>query len=301
MSYRIGVPDARATRNAGSETRATKVVFVHGLGGCAYGFRDVMRFMQERGYVTVAFDVIGHGSSSKPMSGKGAAAYDGESVGLALSGFLKATGLDAAPVDLVVHGYVIPQYVLLFMAKNPRYFRRVVVMNTPLTAAHAYPPQMATFTRPFGMGKGAPFDAAGYLYNGNEFALSPEVLGEYTKPYVGAEAEAARAAVEAYVTKASDLKKLTKDVAAALQTRGLPKIRVIWGTADRYLEDASIYDWCSDVRASFSAARKVGHMPHEDFAAETAARIADFLGSDLKVSALSSVRVGKITSDDGQG
>ena len=294
-SYRKGVPAEDC-----ATLKSTKIVFAHGLGACAYTFRNVQRALQERGFTSYAFDATGHGDSSKPAPGRGVAGYDAAATGAALEGFLTATGLASEPVDLVMHGFVIPQHVLLYMAKNPKKFRRVVLMNTPLTNAHAYPPQMATFTRPFGMGKGAAFDAAGYLYNGNEFALPGEVLEEYEKPYSGAQAEAARAAAEAYVTKC-DLKKVSKQVIDALQSRGLPKIRVIWGTADRYLDDATIYDWCSDVRASFSAMRKVGHMPQEDFVDETAARIADFLDSDLKVSALSSVRVGKITSDDGQG
>jgi pimeloyl-ACP methyl ester carboxylesterase len=185
----------------------------------------------------------------------------------------------------------LPQHVLALAAKRPELFRRIVVMNAPLVASHAYPPQMATYTRPFGMGKGASFDAAGYLYNGNEFALPADVLGEYEKPYVGEEAEAARAAVEA-------------DVKKALSARGLPKIRVVWGTADRYLDDAPIYDWCADIRASFSSMRKVGHMPQEDFPTDAAVRCAEFFTADLRASAkaaLKSVRVGKITTDDGTG
>ena len=94
------------------------------------------------------------------------------------------------------------------------------------------------------------------------------------------------------------------DVKKALSARGLPKIRVIWGTTDRYLDDAPIYDWCADIRASFSSMRKVGHMPQEDFPTDAAARCAEFFTADLRASAkaaLNSVRVGKITTDDGTG
>jgi hypothetical protein len=44
--------------------------------------------------------------------------------------------------------------------------------------------------------------------------------------------------------------------------------------------------------------RKVGHMPQEDFPQETAKFIKSFLESELKVSALGSVRLGKIGKDD---
>ena len=299
-SYRRGV----AMPRDGESTRDVPVVFVHGVGGRAYGFRAMSRELQERGFETYAPDVTGHGDSSKPSPGRGLSAYDVEATGEALVGFLEATGLCEGQVDVVAHGYVLPQHVLALAAKKPELFRRIVVMNAPLVASHAYPPQMATYTRPFGMGKGSAFDAAGYLYNGNEFAIPADVLGEYEQPYIGEEAEAARAAVEAYVTKASDLKKLNADVKKALSARGLPKIRVIWGTTDRYLDDAPIYDWCADIRASFSSMRKVGHMPQEDFPTDAAARCAEFFTADLRASAkaaLNSVRVGKITTDDGTG
>ena len=44
--------------------------------------------------------------------------------------------------------------------------------------------------------------------------------------------------------------------------------------------------------------REVGHMPHEDFPQDTAKFIKSFLESSLKVSALESVRLGKIGKDD---
>ena len=299
-AYRRGV----AAPKEGATARETPVVFAHGLGSRAYGFRAMSRELQENGFETYAVDVTGHGDSSKPAVGKGLAAYDAAATGAAMEAFLEKIGLANDRVDLILHGFVIPQHLLLLVARRPELFRRVVILNSPLAPSHAYPPQMATYTRPFGMGKGAPFDAAGYLYNGNEFALPGDVLAEYEKPYVGAEAEAARAAAEAYVTKSSDLKKLNAEVKNALSARGLPKIRGVWGTADRYLDDAPIYDWCADIRASFSAMRKVGHCPHEDFAAEAAARCQEFFLADLRASAkaaLNSVRVGKITTDDGQG
>lgn len=299
-SYRVGA----AAPKEGETKKDVKVVMVHGVGSRAYTFRAMSRRLQECGFETYAVDVTGHGDSSKPAPGRGLAAYDAEATASALEAFLEKTGLSGEPVDLVLHGFIIPQHVLLLVAKKPGLFRRVAIMNTPLAPSHAYPPAMATYTRPFGMGKGAPFDAVGYLYNGNEFAIPGDIMSEYEKPYVGAEAEAARAAAEAYVSKSSDAKKLVNQVKTALSARGLPKMRVIWGTADRYLDDAPIYDWCADVRASFSAARKVGHMPQEDYPADAADRCVDFFTADLRASAraaLDSVRVGKITVDDGTG
>ena len=64
----------------------------------------------------------------------------------------------------------------------------------------------------------------------------------------------------------------------------------------------SIYDAdghrLAEVRASFDVMRKVGHMPQEDFPEETAKFAAAFFESEGKVSALGSVRLGKIGKDD---
>ena len=75
-------------------------------------------------------------------------------------------------------------------------------------------------------------------------------------------------------------------------------LRVVWGSADKYLGDAPMYKWCEDVRASFDVMRKVGHMPQEDFAEETAKFVAAFFESEGRVGALGSVRLGKINKDD---
>ena len=62
--------------------------------------------------------------------------------------------------------------------------------------------------------------------------------------------------------------------------RGGQKVRVVWGSADKYLGDAPMYKWCEDVRASFDVMRKVGHMPQEDFAEETAKFASAFFHSE---------------------
>ena len=43
-----------------------------------------------------------------------------------------------------------------------------------------------------------------------------------------------------------------------LQARGGPKVRVVWGTSDKYLNDGPMYTWTDEVRASFDCMRKAG-------------------------------------------
>ena len=235
------------------------IVFIHGVGSCAYTFRQVSVLLQEKGYETFAPDVVGHGDSEKSNGFK----YDEKSYVEAMEAYVEKVG-NGKQVDLVAHGFIIPQYAILLARKRPDLFRRMVLMNTPLDGNHNLAPPLATYTQMFGRGKGKPFDAVSLNYMGNEFAIPGDDLKEYERAYVGSDAENARMAVEMTVTNA-DFKNLKKKVKDAYFQGGMPKTRIVWGVADKYLDQAPMFSWASDVRASEKALRKVGHMPQEDY------------------------------------
>ena len=289
-SYRVGVPEE------GTEAKPTKVLMVHGAGLNSFTYNKLSRELQKMGYTTFAPDMPGHGATSKPTAGFD---YSAASYQSALEAFMTAAGIADVedPVDMVVSGYITSQAALLLAAANPGLFRRVIVMNTPLGPGHKLPDPLAVYTRPFGMGKGAQADVYKLAYFGNEFAIPEETMAKYEAPYAGGDGEAARAALEATVTK-NDLKALTSAVSKAWSVRGLPKVRIVWGVNDKYLGDKDMYKWAEDVRATFDCIRSVGHMPQEDFPQEAAKFVGAYLESELKVSALGSVRLGKVTKDD---
>lgn len=278
-----------------TEKKEHPIVFIHGVGSCAYTFRQVSVLLQEKGYETYAPDVVGHGDSEKSNGFK----YDEKSYVEAMEAYVEKVG-NGKQVDLVAHGFIIPQYAILLARKRPDLFRRMVLMNTPLDGNHNLAPPLATYTQMFGRGKGKPFDAVSLNYMGNEFAIPGDDLKEYERAYVGSDAENARMAVEMTVTNA-DFKNLKKKVKDAYFQGGMPKTRIVWGVADKYLDQAPMFSWASDVRASEKALRKVGHMPQEDYPQVVADAVDEFLASDLKVSALGSVRGRKVLVDDGQG
>ena len=278
-----------------TEKKEHPIVFIHGVGSCAYTFRQVSVLLQEKGYETYAPDVVGHGDSEKSNGFK----YDEKSYVEAMEAYVEKVG-NGKQVDLVAHGFIIPQYAILLARKRPDLFRRMVLMNTPLDGNHNLAPPLATYTQMFGRGKGKPFDAVSLNYMGNEFAIPGDDLKEYERAYVGSDAENARMAVEMTVTNA-DFKNLKKKVKDAYFQGGMPKTRIVWGVADKYLDQAPMFSWASDVRASEKALRKVGHMPQEDYPQVAADAVDEFLASDLKVSALGSVRGRKVLVDDGQG
>lgn len=278
-----------------TEKKEHPIVFIHGVGSCAYTFRQVSVLLQEKGYETYAPDVVGHGDSEKSNGFK----YDEKSYVEAMEAYVEKVG-NGKQVDLVAHGFIIPQYAILLARKRPDLFRRMVLMNTPLDGNHNLAPPLATYTQMFGRGKGKPFDAVSLNYMGNEFAIPGDDLKEYERAYVGSDAENARMAVEMTVTNA-DFKNLKKKVKDAYFQGGMPKTRIVWGVADKYLDQAPMFSWASDVRASEKALRKIGHMPQEDYPQVAADAVDEFLASDLKVSALGSVRGRKVLVDDGQG
>jgi pimeloyl-ACP methyl ester carboxylesterase len=295
-SYRLGVPEE------GVEAKPNKVVLVHGAGALAFTFSKLMRELQTRGYICVAPDMPGHGATSKPPPAN--FAYDLRAYQTALESFLDEMDLgtsEDSQIDLVVSGFFTSQAALLFAAAHPARVRRVCVLNAPLGNGHKLPDPLGVYGRPFGMGKGAGADVYKLNYFGNEFAIPPERMEEYEKPYgsSSADAAAARDAFEATAT-ATSLKDAMQSVTTAFSKagRGAQKVRVVWGSADKYLGDAPMYKWCEDVRASFDVMRKVGHMPQEDFAEETAKFVAAFFESEGRVGALGSVRLGKINKDD---
>ena len=278
------------------EKKENAVVFIHGLGSRAYTFRQVSVLLQEKGYETFAPDVVGHGDSEKPSNGF---KYDERSYVDAMETYVEKVA-NGKQVDLVAQGYVIPQYAILLARKRPDLFRRIILMNMPLDGNHNLAAPLATYAQMFGMGKGKAFDAVSLNYMGNEFAIGGDDMKEYERAYVGSDAENARMAVEMTVANA-DFKNLKKKVKDAYFQGGMPKTRIVWGVADKYLDQAPMFSWASDARASEKALRKVGHMPQEDFPQVTADAIDEFFTSDLKVGALKSVRGRKVTADDGQG
>lgn len=288
-------PKGGTTTTTTAKKKEHPIVFIHGVGSCAYTFRQVSVLLQEKGYETYAPDVVGHGDSEKSNGFK----YDEKSYVEAMEAYVEKVG-NGKQVDLVAHGFIIPQYAILLARKRPDLFRRMVLMNTPLDGNHNLAPPLATYTQMFGRGKGKPFDAVSLNYMGNEFAIPGDDLKEYERAYVGSDAENARMAVEMTVTNA-DFKNLKKKVKDAYFQGGMPKTRIVWGVADKYLDQAPMFSWASDVRASEKALRKVGHMPQEDYPQVTADAVDEFLASDLKVSALGSVRGRKVLVDDGQG
>jgi pimeloyl-ACP methyl ester carboxylesterase len=293
-TQRRGSPSGKNKENK----KENAVVFIHGLGSRAYTFRQVSVLLQEKGYETFAPDVVGHGDSEKPSS-NGGFKYDERSYVDAMETYVEKVA-NGKQVDLVAQGYVIPQYAILLARKRPDLFRRIILMNMPLDGNHNLAAPLATYAQMFGMGKGKAFDAVSLNYMGNEFAIGGDDMKEYERAYVGSDAENARMAVEMTVANA-DFKNLKKKVKDAYFQGGMPKTRIVWGVADKYLDQAPMFSWASDARASEKALRKVGHMPQEDFPQVTADAIDEFFTSDLKVGALKSVRGRKVTADDGQG
>lgn len=93
------------------------VLCLHGLGCQSYAYRTTASLLGEAGHEVIAADWPGHGASSKPAPGSGFD-YSAEAYTAALSQFVEAVGLGGRPFALMVHGFVLGQYGMLWALDN---------------------------------------------------------------------------------------------------------------------------------------------------------------------------------------
>ncbi len=95
----LDLPDGERVRAVecdpagGADPDLPAVVGVHGWGGLAYGFRNVLRRVADAGVRAAAPDLRGHGWSSKPLA---AAAYAPAALAAWVVGVLDALGIERA-------------------------------------------------------------------------------------------------------------------------------------------------------------------------------------------------------------
>lgn len=259
----------------GTEAASTPpVVLVHGAGLSSFSWRNMMAKLCEAGHTCYAPDMLGHGKSGAPAG----AAYDADGHAAALEAYLDAEHA-GTEVDVVMHGFLLPQAALTLFHRRPELVRRVLLLNTPLTPGqHKLPGPLAAFTRPF-IGDGAKAEADQLAASGNQYAIKYADAQEFLAPYAGPDGEAYRVALRETV-KSEPLKPLLERVDAGMEAWEKP-LRVIWGTQDTLLSEQRMYDWAVGKTAvTFDAMTGVGHSPHEDFVQACSQVVAAFFADE---------------------
>ncbi|GFH13758.1 Slu7 domain-containing protein [Haematococcus lacustris] len=168
------------------------------------------------------------------------------------------------PVALVVQGYVLSQYALLWAQQNERKVARLLILNTPLSTNSKLRPELAAYKTPLAFMRPKTFDGMMFNATGSAYVMEGRVAEAYARPY----ADPAASAAVASVMEKCDYGKLLKKVNEGFMTWKKPSV-LMFGGSDPFLSVASAFEFLEDKRTNMkiiSAAAKLGHCPQEDFA-----------------------------------
>ncbi|KAL6764006.1 Alpha/Beta hydrolase protein [Haematococcus lacustris] len=242
-----------------ASTSKPVVLLVHGLGSSSFSYRNTLGLLGADGYDAVAPDWPGHGDSDKPSSFN----YSEEGMVAALDAFVAQT-CGQQPVALVVQGYVLSQYALLWAQQNERKVSRLLILNTPLSTNSKLRPELAAYKTPLAFMRPKTFDGMMFNATGSAYVMEGRVADAYARPY----ADPAASAAVASVMEKCDYGKLLKKVNEGFMTWKKPSV-LMFGGSDPFLSVASAFEFLEDKRTNMkiiSAAAKLGHCPQEDFA-----------------------------------
>ncbi|GAX76419.1 hypothetical protein CEUSTIGMA_g3864.t1 [Chlamydomonas eustigma] len=263
-AYRRTEPDeeqAKAVANM-------PILLLHGLGSSSYCYRNTLALLGGEGYDAVAPDWVGHGDSDKPAVEASGSLFDcsEEAYKSALGRFIQTVGIKQ-PFALVVHGFILGQYALLYALEHPDQIERLMVLNTPLSRKSKLRPELAAYKSPlpFLRPGNKPFNAINYNASGSPYAMAYSDAKVYNRPYE--ESPVASQIISKTMEKV-DFPALLKRVDDGFMSWKKPTA-LCFGSSDTFLEVGSSFDFLENKRTNMKAmsiAAKVGHMPQEDYA-----------------------------------
>jgi len=254
------------------------VLCLHGIGSSSYAYRNTLRMLGDDGHQAIAVDWLGHGNSDKPESGFD---YSAESYITALSEAISALQIKK-PFCLIVHGYILGQYGLLYALDNVDSIGKLIILNTPLSLKSKLRPELISYKAPLAFMRpqiDAVFDAANFNAAGGPYAMGAKDASAYAAPY--AASPAASAAIYR-IMESLDFPELLNRVDEGFVTWKVPSL-VIHGGADAFLDLKGPLDWLENKRTCMKMASKIeaklGHCPQEDYAEAIHPAMVKFLKS----------------------
>lgn len=238
------------------------VLLLHGLGSSSYCFRTTLGLLASEGYDAIAPDWIGHGDSDKPESGFD---FSEQAYIQGLSEFIAASGIKQ-PFALIVHGYVLGQYGLLYAQQHPEQIERLMVLNTPLATNSKLRPELAAYKSPlpFLRPGNKPFDGFNYNASGSPYAMAYTDASVFGRPYT--DSPAASLAISKTMDKL-DFNQLLNKVDQGFKSWRQPTA-ICFGSSDPFLDVSAVFDFLDSKRTNMKAmsiGAKMGHMPQEDY------------------------------------
>mmetsp|Transcript_16062 Transcript_16062/g.43766 ORF Transcript_16062/g.43766 Transcript_16062/m.43766 type:complete len:369 (-) Transcript_16062:507-1613(-) len=257
------------------------VLLLHGIGSSSFCWRNTLGLLGADGYEAYAPDFPGHGDSDKPS--KNTFGYTEEEFVAGLDGFVEAVGIKK-PMALVVQGYVLSQYGLLWAAQNEDKVARLMILNTPLSLGSKLRPDLAAFKNPIPFLRPKSFDGALFNADGLAYVMEGKVAAAYARPYQDP------AALEALSTTLEklDFQKLLNKVDDMYGSWKQPSI-VVFGSSDPFLKVNSAFEFLDTKRTNMKVIgqkAKMGAMPQEDYAEAVHGTMIPFLegATDVWVS-----------------
>lgn len=247
------------------------VVLLHGIVSQGYSWRGLMAPLAEAGFRSVAPDWIGHGYSAKPE--KYEFAYTPAAFLTALEQWLAAMEIER--FTLVVQGFL-GSVGLLYAAKHPDKIERLVILNTPLTAAAKLPFKISQLGLPL-IGEVMtqdPILVDRTLEGGGPYTVADEDLDVYRKPFLKS-SDVGRSLLT--TIRKLDLKQVMADIDQGFEHWSLPTL-ILWGTADKWLPVSLAENFAKKLDdVKLLELEETGHYAQEDWVEKVSEAMIPFL------------------------
>ena len=255
-----------------NKTNRPPVVLLHGLVSQSYSWRGVMAQLAAAGIRSVAPDWIGHGASAKPE--KSEFAYTPAAFVSALESWLQA--LEIEHFYLVVQGFL-GSAGLLYAAQHPEQIERLVILNTPLTAAAKLPFKLAQMGIPLvgDMLTQDPLLVDRTLEGAGPYEIADPDLDIYRRPFLKS-SEAGRSLLA--TIKQLQLKQTLAEIDQGFENWPVPTL-IAWGMADKWLPVTLAETFAQNSGSNVEIARleETGHYAQEDWAEKVSETMVPFL------------------------
>lgn len=290
-AYRKSQPKQPAAGEPGSDK--LPVLCLHGLGSSSYSYRQTLAMLGEAGYEAFAPDWPGHGDSEKPSPA--AYGYSRDAYIASLQAFVDAVGLSKRPFALLVQGFVLSQFGLLWALAHQASVERLFILNTPLALGSKLRPELAAYKSPlpFLRPGNKPFDGAAFAMGGSPYAMAEADAQVYAKPYAD---PAASQAVAASMEQL-DFSGLLSAVDDGFRTWRKPSL-LLFGGSDPFVDVKNAQAWLDSKRTNMrlvTATAKIGHCPQEDYPAAFQDTLEAFLCGETDTWETGRILSGKMT------
>ncbi|GLC38917.1 hypothetical protein PLESTB_000461300 [Pleodorina starrii] len=292
-AYRVSSPEP-----SNDSDDKPDVLLLHGLASSSYSYRNTLGLLGGDGYRAFAPDWLGHGDSDKPEPGS-AFGYSEQDYIAGLGAFVEAVGI-RKPFALVVQGFVLGQYGMLYALEHPDQISRLLILNTPLALNAKLRPELAPYKAPlpFMRPGNKTFDFMTYNMSGSPYAMAEKDARTYGRPSTDPAATAAVAKTMDQV----DFPKLLRKVDEGYASWRKPSL-CLFGPSDPFVDVSTVFEFLESKRTNMKCltlAAKLGHMPQEDYPEALHEPMVRWLrgetDSDIKQGALKMTKYGVVES-----